>query len=103
MSGNLKKMNFWVRRRSHIALTLILGVVVLLLFFNEDTSYRLNMEYQEEINALKREIKECEDSAAYYRARREALMTNTEDLEHIAREEYHMQKNSEDVFILKED
>ncbi|MBD5273986.1 MAG: hypothetical protein HDS36_03950 [Bacteroides sp.] len=101
MSGNLKKMNFWVRRRSHIALVLILGVVVLLLFFNEDTSYKLNMEYQEQINDLQTAIKQCEDSAEYYRARRRALLTGTEELEHIAREEYHMQKNSEDVYIIR--
>lgn len=101
MSGKIKKLNFWVRRRSHIALFLILGMVVLLLFFNEETSYKLNMEYQEQINALQREIKICEDSAAYYRARREALVTGTDDLEHIAREEYHMQKATEDVFVLK--
>ena len=101
--SKVKKMNFWVRRRSHIALILILGLVVVLLFFNEDTSYKLNMEYQAQINALKREIKACEDSAAYYRARREALLTGTEELEHIAREEYHMQKNSEDVYVLTSD
>ncbi len=101
MSGKIKKLNFWVRRRSHIALFLILGMVVLLLFFNEETSYKLNMEYQEQINSLQREIRICEDSAAYYRARREALITGTEALEHIAREEYHMQKPTEDVFVLK--
>ena len=103
MSGKLKKMNFWIRRRSHIALVLILGLVVLLLFFNEDTSYKLNMEYQQQINELQTAIKECEDSAAYYKARRKALLTGTEDLEHIAREEYHMQKNSEDVYLIRKD
>lgn len=102
MSGKIKKMNFWVRRRSHIALVLILGLVVVLLFFNEDTSYKLNMEYQDQINDLEKEIAQCKDSASYYRARREALMTGTEELEHIAREEYHMQKPSEDVYILKD-
>lgn len=101
MSKKIKKMNFWLRRRSHIALVLILGLVVLLLFFNEDTSYRLNMEYQEQINELQKEIKACRDSADYYRGRREALLTGTEELEHIAREEYHMQKSSEDVYLLK--
>lgn len=100
MSGNIKKLNFWVRRKSHIALFLILALVVVLLFFNEDTSYKLNMEYEDQINALKREIKECEDSAAYYRARRDALLTGTDELEHIAREEYHMQKPSEDVYVI---
>lgn len=103
MSGKLKKMNFWVRRRSHIALVLILGLVVVILFFNEDTSYKLNMEYQQQINELQTEIKQCQDSAAFYRARREALLTGTEELEHIAREEYHMQKNSEDVYLIRRD
>lgn len=97
-----KKFNFWFRRKSHIALVLILGLIVVLLFFNDETSYKLNMQYEEEINMLKRSIKECEDSAAYYRERREALLTGTEELEHIAREEYHMQKGSEDVYILVE-
>ncbi|MDE6866404.1 MAG: hypothetical protein K2J23_03320, partial [Muribaculaceae bacterium] len=100
MSGKLRKINFLIRRRSHIALVAILALVVLLLFFNEDTSYKLNMEYQEQINELEREITECRDSAAYYRGRRQALMTGTEELEHIAREEYHMQKTSEDVYLL---
>ncbi len=75
--------------------------MVLLLFFNEDTSMKLNMQYQEEIRTLTREIQECRDSAAWYRSRREALETGTEELEHIAREEYHMQKPTEDVFLIK--
>lgn len=102
MSGTIKKMNFWVRRRSHFAVIAIFGVAVALLFFNDDASIRLNMEYQERINELTREIRECNDSAAYYQARREALITGTEELEHIAREEYHMQRPAEDVFIIVE-
>lgn len=101
MSGKIKRLSFWVRRRSHLALFLILGVVVVVLFFNEETSYKLNMEYQARINELQKEIAECEDSAAFYRSRREALLTGTEDLEHIAREDYHMQKPTEDVYVLR--
>ncbi len=96
-----KKASFWVRRRSHIPLLLVGGLVVALLFYNEDASVSLNMEYERQINALKREIKECRDSAAYYRARREALEAGESDLEHVAREQYHMQRPTEDVFLLK--
>ncbi len=102
MSRRIKKMNFWVRRRSHLALLVIGSVVVLLLFFNEDASMRLNMQYQEKIRQLSLEIRECEDSAAWYKARREALFIGTDELEHVVREEYHMQKPGEDVFIIKE-
>lgn len=102
MGKMLKKFNFWIRRKSGLPVIVIGGVVVLLLFFNEETSVRLNMEYEQEISRLKREIKENQDSAKYYRSRREALECGTNDLEHIAREQYHMQKPGEDVFLLVE-
>lgn len=99
--GKVKKLDFWVRRRSHIMLLLIGSVVVLVLFFNEDTSLKLNMQYEEEIRQLRSEIKVCKDSAEWYRSRREALETGNDELEHIAREEYHMQRPTEDVYVIK--
>ena len=101
MSRKVKKMSWWVRRRSHIALIVIGAVTIMLLFFNEDASWRYNMEYQEEIKQLNEQIKVCNDSAAYYRMRREKLLTGDDELEQIAREEYRMQKPTEDVFIIK--
>ena len=60
------------------------------------------MEYQEQIKTLNEQIKECNDSAEYYRTQRQKLLTGTEELEQIAREEYRMQKATEDVFIIKQ-
>ncbi len=62
---------------------------------------KLNMEYQEQIKQITKDIKQCEDSAAWYRARREALYIGTEELEHVVREEYHMQRPTEDVYLIK--
>lgn len=101
MSKTSKKASFWIRRRSHLPLIAIGTLVVMLLFFNEDTSISLNMQYEREINELTEAIAECRDSAAYYRRQREALIHDNADLEHIAREKFHMQKPTEDVFILK--
>lgn len=101
MSARLKKFSFWIRRKSHLPLVIIGSVVVLLLFFNDETSLALNMKYEKEINRLSLQIKECRDSAAYYRGQREAILHHTEDLEHLARERFHMQKPTEDVYILK--
>lgn len=98
---NLKKANFWVRRRSHIPVILIGTLVVLLLYFNEDTSVTLNMQYDREINRLNECIREARDSAAYYRARRMAIEAGEAPLEYMAREQYHMQRPSEDVFLIK--
>ncbi len=97
----MKYMNFWVRRKSHFALLGIGGLIVLLLFFNEDASLKKNYQYQTEINNLKKQIKENEDSAKWYRDRREALYIGTEELEHVVREEYHMQRPTEDIYLLK--
>ncbi len=101
MSKRIKKLNFWFRRKSHFTLIVVGTVVVLVLFFNEETSMKLNMQYEEEIKDLKRQIKECEDSAEWYRSRREALYINSEDLEHVVREQYHMQRSTEDVYLIK--
>lgn len=101
MGARIKKFNFWLRRKSHLPLVVIGSLVVLLLFFNDETSLALNMKYEKEINRLSLEIKECRDSAAYYRAQREAILNDSEDLEHLARERFHMQRPTEDVFILK--
>lgn len=101
MSGKIKKMNFWVRRRSHLAVLVLGTVTIMLLFFNEDASWKKNMEYQQEIKELNERIAECRDSAEYFRQRREELLAGSDRLEQIAREKYHMQKPTEDVYILK--
>lgn len=101
MSDKIKKLNFWVRRRSHLAVIAIGSLVIALLFLNEDASWEHNMEYQEQIKALNEEIKTCNDSAEYYRVQRQQLLTGTEELEQLAREKYRMQKATEDVFIIK--
>lgn len=61
----------------------------------------LNMKYEKEINRLTLEIKECRDSAAFYRRQHDAILYDSEDLEHLARERFHMQRPTEDVYILK--
>ncbi len=101
VSKTVKKASFWIRRRSHLPVLVIGSLTVMLLFFNDDTSISQNMEYERQINALSEEIAECLDSAAYYRRQREAITHGTARLEYMAREKFHMQRPSEDVFILK--
>lgn len=78
------------------------GLIVLVLVFNEETSVKLNMEYQNRINDLQRRIKLNKDSAEYYRIRRHAIENGEGDLEQVAREQFHMQRPSEDVYLIKE-
>lgn len=75
--------------------------MVMLLLFNDDTSVSLNMEYERRINELTEEIAECRDSAEFYRLQREAVIHGSSNLEHLAREKFHMHRPTEDVFILR--
>lgn len=101
VATSIKRANFWIRRRSHLPLIAICTLVVTVLLVNEDTSITLNIEYDREINELTQAIEQCRDSAAYYRGQREALIHGDENLERIAREKFHMQRPTEDVYILK--
>ena len=94
-------MRIWWHRHVPVPLLMVGTVVVLLLFLNDETSVSRNYEYQQEIVRLKEEIKLNNDSADFYKTKREALRASSPELEHIAREQYHMQKADEEVYIVK--
>lgn len=100
MRKRLKKFRLWLSRKSHLTLGAVGGAMILLLCFNEETSISRNMEYAATIKQLNADIKAYRDSAAYFRRHREALTTDVSNLEHLARERYHMQRPTEDVFLL---
>lgn len=99
MENENQKRGFWARRRGAIPFMLIATVIIVVLFLNEETSVKTNMEYDGRINELKEQIVSNRDSAAFYRRHRLAIENGEGDLEYLARERYHMQKPSEDVFV----
>lgn len=98
-----KKAGFWLRRRSHLPMLIIGGIVVGVLYFDDETSVKLNMQFDRQINALKKEIALNRDSAQFYRERREGIERGKADLEIMAREQFHMQRPTEDVYILSDE
>lgn len=102
MGRKLKRFNLFIRRRSYLSVFLVCGIVVLLLFFNDETSLTRSRAYDARIAELKEAIRVARDSAEYYRNARSALLTNTEELEQVARENYNMQRPSEDVYVLED-
>ena len=87
------------RRLGAVPFIIIASVIIVVLFLNEETSIKTNMKLDSQINELKTQIKLNNDSAEYYRNRKLAVENGEEDLEQLARERYHMQKPTEDVFI----
>ena len=89
-----------MKRCANIPLLIIGAFFIGILLLNDDASFTQSMIYEKEIVRLKREIKENNDSADYYRTRRRAIERGDDALEYIAREQYHMKRPTEDVFLL---
>lgn len=100
MSSFSRKAAFWYKRSANIPLLLIGALFVGILLLNDDASFSQSMQFEQEIVRLKKEIRECNDSAEYYRSRRLAIQRGDDALEFLAREQYHMKRESEDVFLL---
>ena len=56
-------------------------------------------KYRSQINELKSQIKNNEDSAAMYDAKVNELNTDNETLERLVREKYGMKRTNEEVYI----
>ena len=100
MSSFSRKAAYWIKRCANIPLLIIGAFFIGILLLNDDASFTQSMLYEKEIVRLKKEIKENTDSAAFYRSRRLAIERGDDALEYIAREQYHMKRPTEDVFLL---
>ena len=100
VSSFSRKAAYWIKRCANIPLLIIGAFFIGILLLNDDASFTQSMIYEKEIVRLKKEIKENNDSAAFYRSRRLAIERGDDALEYIAREQYHMQRPTEDVFLL---
>lgn len=89
----------WTRR--YVSLPLVVAVVyaAFVLFFNEN-SYSHSAELQNQIDELRAQIKENNDTMQYYLRLNHNLDTDPATLERIVRERYHMQRPNEDVYLV---
>ncbi|MDL2309507.1 septum formation initiator family protein [Parabacteroides sp. OttesenSCG-928-B22] len=83
---------YWLVAIVFLALTLTAG----------DSSLYMRYQYDEKIRSLEKEIKGYQEEIKENREKLNALQTDREGLERFAREEYHMKKPNEDLFIIKE-
>lgn len=101
MGKRITRLRIWFTKHVPVPLFIVGSVVIIVLCFNDDVSLSRNYAYLQEIVKLKKEIRINRDSAQYYRNKREQLTTSSEILEHVAREQYQMQKSDEEVYILQ--
>lgn len=96
----IKNILAWCRRYVSVTLLAVIAFVLFVLFFNENSVMK-NFEYKKEIDRLKAEIKINTDSMEFYRRQNLLLQTDPQTMERIVREQYHMQRPDEDVYVFK--
>lgn len=89
----------WLKRYVSLPLLAVVAFVVFVLFFNENSVAR-SYDYASEIRELEARIADYEDTLRYYQELNRRLDSDPLELERIVREYYHMQRPSEDVYII---
>lgn len=75
--------------------------LVWMLFFDHNNIF-LHLQYKKELNELKTSKKYYQEQIDKTREEVELIKTNPQALEKVAREQYLMKKDNEDVFVVKE-
>lgn len=88
----------WCRRYISLMFLVILAIVLYVFFFNENSYGRLQ-ELNGRIKEIKADIRDNRDTMDYYIELNRRLDTDPREMERIVREQYHMQRPSEDVYI----
>ncbi|MCH5319452.1 MAG: septum formation initiator family protein [Paramuribaculum sp.] len=88
----------WCRRYIRVSFLLMVGILGYVMLFS-DNSVMDNYRYQKEIDRLSDEIALNNDTLQYYQKLLDQLTTEPEAMERIVREQYHMQRVNEDIFI----
>lgn len=100
MSNWIENSLTWCQRYFSVTFVIVVAFVLLVLFFNDNSIIKA-MEYEEQISELKREIRSNRDTMEHYRKLNHSLDTDPETMERIVREQYHMQRENEDVYIIE--
>ena len=98
---NEKSKISWAKRYIKLPFILVVAYIAFISFFSENSIAR-SFELKQTIDSLKQEITAYRDTTNYYINLNEQLNTNTEALERVVREKYHMNRENEDVYVFVE-
>lgn len=88
----------WCHRYLSVSAVAVIGALTYVLFLN-DNSVIDHYEYEARIRELRHEISLNRDTLEYYRTLNDRLDTDRSTMEQIVREQYHMQRPSEDIYL----
>ena len=99
-----KLKEFYLRIKPYLPNKYIIALVVfaLLMVFFDSNNLVKRMRYNRKAEALRREIRDYERQREETKRQLEDLRIGTEELEKIAREQYLMKKDNEEIIIVEE-
>lgn len=100
MNERLSDIYTWSRRYLSLTSVAIICALVYVLFFC-DNSISDTYTYTKEIDRKQAEITANMDTIRYYESLLKKLSTDPETMERIVREQYHMQRPNEDIYIVE--
>lgn len=90
----------WCRRYISLTLIIVVGLMVYVTGFNDNSFVNIH-HYKQQIKALRSQIKENSDTLEYYESLNRRLETDPVTMERVVREQYHMQRPGEDVYVFE--
>lgn len=100
MNNRLPEIWHWCRRYISLTLLIVAAAVIFVVFLNDNSVMR-TYELESEIERLKAEIQEYRDTLNHYQQLNTSLETDAQTMERIVREQYHMQRPGEDVYLVE--
>ncbi len=99
-----KLKEFYLKIKPYLPNKYIIALVVfaLLMIFFDSNNLIKRMRYNRKAEALRREIRDYERQREETLRQLEDLRIGTEELEKIAREQYLMKKDNEEIIIIEE-
>lgn len=97
---NPRTFRQWVSRYISLSLIVVVGLAVYMLFFSDNSVQRAYV-YDRQIDSLKEAIDRTSDSLLYYRDLQRKLNDDEVTMERVVREQYHMQRSDEDVYVVQ--
>ena len=96
--GSLKSYFKSLPRWISFPFLILLAAVALPLLFDENGYYESSRQ-DAQIRDLKKEVRILRDSVEYYRSKSRAIDTRPEAVERVAREQFHMKRPNEDLYL----
>jgi len=94
-------LRIWHYARTHVFSTCVMLAFVWLIFFDQHSILAIH-QLNNQADDMRKEIEDFQEMVERYKQDIQEVSGNDEQMEHFAREQLHMKKANEDVFIIEE-